>query len=85
MRKFDCLVNMAALLVGFLGGSVMKVDLAGVVKKKRATSGFGLKVMLGGSLCVSGPCMMQISCRAIYNLAWYHSSCHCCLSIMIHY
>ena len=62
MRKFDCLVNMAALLVGFLGGSVMKVDLAVVVKKKRATSGFGLQVMLGGSLCVSGTCTLKLYC-----------------------
>ena len=34
MRKVGCLVNMAALFVGFLRGSVLKVDLAGAVKKK---------------------------------------------------
>ena len=34
MRKFGCLVNLAALLVGFLGGSVMEFDLAGVMNKK---------------------------------------------------
>ena len=33
---------MAALLVAFLGGSVLEVDLDGVVKKKGATSGFEL-------------------------------------------
>ena len=55
MRKVGCLVNIAAILDGCLGGSVTKIDLSGAVKKKRATSGFGLKSMLGGSLCVSGP------------------------------
>ena len=34
MRKVGCLVNVAALLVGLLGGSFLKVDLVGVVKKK---------------------------------------------------
>ena len=34
MGKFGCLVNMAAFLVGFLGGSVLKVDLYMVVNKK---------------------------------------------------
>ena len=34
----------------------------GVVKKKGAASIFGLQVMLGGSLCVSGPCKLQIYC-----------------------
>ena len=36
MRKVGCIVNLAALIVGFLGGSVMKVDVVGGVKKKRA-------------------------------------------------
>ena len=53
--KVGCLVNMAALLLGLMGGTFMKVYLAGVVKKKRVTSCFGLKVIIGGSLCVSGP------------------------------
>ena len=35
MRKVARLVNLAALLVGFLGGSVIKVDLTVAVKKKR--------------------------------------------------
>ena len=52
MRKVGCIVNMAALLVGFLVGSVLKVDIAGVMKKKRADSGFGFQVILGGYLCV---------------------------------
>ena len=34
MRKFGCLVNLAVILVGFLGGSVLKVDLAGAVNEK---------------------------------------------------
>ena len=68
MRKVGCSINMAALLVGFLGDSVLKVDLDGVVKKKKATSGFGLKVMLGVSLCVSSICILQLSCGNIYKL-----------------
>ena len=54
MRKVVFLVIMEALLLGCLVGSVPKVDLAGAVKKKRVTSVFGLQVMLGGYLCVSG-------------------------------
>ena len=50
--KVVCIVYMAALLVGCLGGSVLKVDLAGAVKKKWVTSGFGLNVMLVGSLFI---------------------------------
>ena len=61
MGKVGCLVGRAALLVGFLGGSVLKVDMAGVVKKIRASSGFGLQVMPVGSLGVSGPCILQLS------------------------
>ena len=34
MGKVGCLVIMVALLVGCLGGSVLKVDLNGTVKKK---------------------------------------------------
>ena len=54
MGKVGCLINNAALILGFLGGSVLKVDISRVVKKKKATSGFGLQVMLGGYLFVSG-------------------------------
>ena len=42
MRKVGCIVNLEAIIVGFLGGSVLKADIDGVVKKKGATSGFGL-------------------------------------------
>ena len=34
MGKVGYLVNIAAIIVGFLGVSVMKVDIAGAVKKK---------------------------------------------------
>ena len=52
MRNVGCIVNIVVLIVGFLGGSVLKVYLAGVVKKKNVTSGFGLQVMTVGYLCV---------------------------------
>ena len=68
MKIFECPVNMAVILVGFLGGSVLEVDLTGVVKKKSVTSGFGLQVILGGYLCVSGTCVLQISCVTISKL-----------------
>ena len=61
MGKVVCLVNMEALIVGCLVVSVPKVDFAGAVEKKRATSGFGLQVMLVGYICVSGPCTFHIS------------------------
>ena len=32
--KFGCLLYLAAICVGFLEGSVLKVDLDGAVKKK---------------------------------------------------
>ena len=35
-----CLICLVALRVGSLGGSVLKVDLAGVVKKNRLTLDF---------------------------------------------
>ena len=69
MRKVVCLVNMAALLVGFLGGSVLKFDISGVTKKKREISGFELQVMLGGYLCVSGFFTLQLSCGTIYKIS----------------
>ena len=64
-----CLVYLVSIIVGCLGGSVLKVDLPGMVKKKRVTSCFVSKVMIGGSLCVSGPCILQISCGNISNLS----------------
>ena len=58
--KVVFLVNMAALLIGCLGGSVPKVGIAGAVRGERATSGFGLQVIFVGSLCVSVPCTLKI-------------------------
>ena len=52
-----CILSMAAPLVGFLGVSIMRVDLGGLVKKNRVTSSFGLQLMIGGFICVSGPCI----------------------------
>ena len=69
LGKVGCIVYMAALLLGCLVGSVLKVDLSGVVNKKRATSGFGLKLMRVGSLVVSGPWALQLSCWTIYKVA----------------
>ena len=66
--KVIFIVYITALLVVSLGGSVLKVDLAGAVKKS-LTSGFGLNVMLGGSIYVTGPCIVQLACGTIYNLA----------------
>ena len=62
MGKIIRLVGRAATLVAFLGGSVLEVDVNGVVKNIRVTSGFGFQVMLVGSLSVSGPCKLQTSC-----------------------
>ena len=67
--SYICLVYLMALLVDLLGGTVLKVDPDGEVKKKRATSGFGLKVILGGYLCVSCPCKFQLSCGTRCKLA----------------
>ena len=69
MRKVGRLVNVTDFLVGFLGGSILKVDLSGVVKKIRADSGFEFQVMIGGSLYVSGPCILQIYCVTISRIS----------------
>ena len=69
--KVGCLVNLEALLVFFLVGSVPKVGLARELNKKRATSGFGFQAMLGGSICVSGPCTLHIYCETRYKIAYY--------------
>ena len=53
-----------------LGGSVLKVDLAGVMRTKKETSGFGFQVMLGGSLCVSGRCELKLYFGTIKNIAY---------------
>ena len=55
MGKVGYIVNLEALLVGCLGSSFPKAGLSRAVKKNRATSGFELQVILGGSLCFSGP------------------------------
>ena len=54
MFKVVCFVYLVAVLVGCLGVSVLKFDLDEVVNKKLLTLGFGLKVVIGGSLFVSG-------------------------------
>ena len=59
MGKVGCIVNMSVLVVGFLGGSVQKVDIDVLVKKKRATLGFGLQVILGGLFVFQVP----VHCR----------------------
>ena len=62
MGRVVCLVGSATLLVYLLVVSVLKSDMAGVVKKIQVTSGFELKVMLVWSLCVIGNCKLNISC-----------------------
>ena len=52
--KVGCLVGMSERIVGCLGGSVLKVDITGVVKKNRVTSGFAFQVIIGVSLYVLG-------------------------------
>ena len=46
---------MSERIVGCLGGSVLSFDITGVVNKNRVTLGFGFQVIIGVSLCVSGP------------------------------
>ena len=62
MGEIGFLADWSTLLLGCLGGSFMTVDIFGVVKKIRVTSGFGLQVMLVGFLGVSGTCILQLSC-----------------------
>ena len=55
--KVGCLVGVVALLVCFLGGSVMKIDMDEIVKKNRVwveTSVFVLQVIIVGLICISG-------------------------------
>ena len=61
--KVGCLVSRVTLLVCFMVGSFLTVDMAGLVNNIRVTSGFGLQVILVGSLGVSGPCTFQLSFR----------------------
>ena len=74
MVNFGCLLNLVSLIVGCLGGSVPKVDISGAAKKKRATSGFGLQGMLGVSVFVSVPCILNLSCGNISKVYYYHYS-----------
>ena len=68
MGKVVCLVNKEALLVGCLGGSVPMIGIYGAAGGEMETSGFGLQVVIVGSLCVSGTCTLQISCGTISKL-----------------
>ena len=61
MVKVGCIRNLPVLLVGCLVSSVTNFDLAGAVKKKRATSGFGFQVMLGWYLYFSDAFILQLS------------------------
>ena len=56
------LVGWEELLVGYLVGFVLKVDLDGAVKKILLSSGFGLYMILVGYLGISGPCTFQLYC-----------------------
>ena len=60
--KVVCLLGLSERIIAYLGGSVLKVDITGMVKKNRMTSGFGFQVIIGVSLCVSGPYTLQIYC-----------------------
>ena len=46
----------------------LRIPFFQVSEEKWVTSGFGLKVMLGGSLFVSGSCTMQLSCETRSNI-----------------
>ena len=69
MGKVGFLVYLTALLVGCLGGPVMKVDFAGAVKTKMVTSGYVMQVIFEGYLCVSGPCVLHLSCVTRYKIS----------------
>ena len=69
MGNVGCLVYMAALLIGCLGGSVLKVDLSGLVNKIMSASSFGFQVMPVGSVFVSCVFTLQLSCGTIYKIA----------------
>ena len=54
-RKAGCLVNIVALLVGCLGGSVVKVDNYGALKKK-----LRLKVWVAGDASRVSSCFRYL-------------------------
>ena len=41
--KVGCIIYLEELLVGFLGGSILKVDIAGAAKKTMGDFGFWIK------------------------------------------
>ena len=43
-----------------------------------ATSGFGFNVIIGGSLCVSGPFILHIFVGTISKVSYGYSAWHCC-------
>ena len=54
------------------------------VQKKWVTSGFGLKVIIGGSLFVSGHSTLQLYCETRSKMSWDQSDWNFCFSILIH-
>ena len=68
MVKVGCILNIAALLVDCLGGSVLKVDTAGAVNKK---DNFRFWIISNAwrVFFVSGPCILQLSCGTISKIA----------------
>ena len=69
MVNIGCLVGQAELLVLYLGGPVLTVDMDGAMKKIRVTSGFRLQVMILRSLGVSGTCKLNIYCGTSYMIS----------------
>ena len=69
MGKIRCLVCREALIVAFLGYSVLVVDTSRVLNNIQVTSRFGLQVIPLGSLGVSGPCILKLSCVTWSKLA----------------
>ena len=53
-------------------------------RKRWVTTGFGMKVMLGGSFFVSGHFTFQISCEILSKIAHDQSAWNCCCSSLIH-
>ena len=63
---------MKETVLGYLRGSLTKVDMDGMLKKNKiwvATLGFGLQVMLEVPLCVSGAFAVNLSCGTWSKLA----------------
>ena len=80
LGKVGCQVGWVALLVAWLEVLVLTVDMAGVVKSIQETWDFGLQAMLEGSLGVSGPHKLHISCVTLSNLALDSSVWQGCFS-----